>query len=97
MQYRRAARRRGGQPALERCERDRTANGGRPVFLLPAVCLMPNDPYRMNAADLVATALLDMRFPPQAVRGLLNENAEELSDRRLPDLLYDVALEGSVR
>lgn len=42
------------------------------------VTLVPNDPYSIGAADLVATGLLDVGFGPEAVRRLLEDHSSEL-------------------
>lgn len=57
--------------------------------------LPDNPPNRITAADLLAVTLLDMRFPPLAVRTLLDDQADTYNDllAAIPD---DTDLWGTV-
>ena len=43
------------------------------------VTLQPVKKFQLTASDLVATSLLDIRFGPNAVRGILEDDATELA------------------
>jgi hypothetical protein len=50
--------------------------------------LQPNDPYRISPADLLAVTLMDVTFPPRAVRWFLDPSHEAIQEgllRGLPD------------
>lgn len=50
-----------------------------------------NDPYQIGPSDLVAVSLLDVRFEPRAVRGILERDAADLSEM-LAEIPFEVDL-----